>query len=1683
METLTQTPEAKNNDRSPNKKAKSNVNLIPPLLLNDNNHDDGKTSHKSDSIATDNHGSIKQVDNDSVPTSCGVVALLECITAAPIKQNKKRKKLSKKIKDFNKQADDARNKYLLEGKNYCHQPYEFPLHLSFNTRVAFAYEMTRIVFCIDASPTLTATFGNLGNVQQAEDGAICAIDRLDNMTRLFFRGLVQPIKGISKCYEKSINGSSQGWRPDIAVTVVACYPKSLVPIDDEETFSLLVSDYRFNDADGADFLCDKISAWVNMEVENSITSKFSRTGGRLDSTSSSLNQIIETCEACDSATLPPEARPCFVVATDCRAIDCDSVMDIVQNEKLKDTPLHVLDLSGNKTHHSRKDIQLDDDPFYLTYDHDGPSSFPLSITDDSEALYNVCRSTRGYFLDAQVLKGAYNAVAGEETSDSAFHDDIYFSGKRRTMKPNGIQWYIVFSLSPCCPLLLRGWGNAPSPNYIQHKKETLKQPYKSMLLSYSLSPIRVKSILILRIMDGFRTKKYGSNSQDADKVSILFTLNIELGLVIQYELSFVSSRYHNAKVGNALIKISLMGDSSLIQMVKRKYILNELNRHVKKSSLTTKDIVSNKICSFLKGIRDEDTLESSICPLDWDGKLADGCSFVSCLRSLNLDQLYRHFRLESFEIMSVLPQDADTGDYQSNYRVLTELISNWSSKTIIRSKLYIRQLPTTEGDLTNYCLIEVTESELNLRLSTINLHFFEQVDCFDRISCIESLRQSISSCTASFLIAPRSYGKFISMYSNGSAPFSASNLFQVKHWELQNDSELVPLITKRRCQFEQFSPILVSVGCTVLVKFVIDASTNVYMLQYRLRRIENKVLVDVLMDHQRGDFSKAFNRFSRSVQITMFTEIYNELRERDEQCAKALCSRRNLLNLFNEQSKVGDSIKYNRIDDIERLIAHGTKFNIVLRFFNEDPSGAGLPVIANEILEALTTKFMLSDDLSIEVIEASVGTTDYQGTPGKWYLGKSKDDTLCILHFPTCQRTEKLTIDDNVEVFRNLQVFMITSTNLSFDDFVSDTEHVSENDNFVSNLSEEIKHAHGYNYSLASYLALRDSKFNDGSKFLYSDFEYALSYCKEHQITNDIEIKSDIEAEQVIDVSFETKLLAFISEVLEPVPGGSPYFYFDGKINEQNEITVKQKSDHDKENFDENNIDFAEPVYVTFTLDGNSASLQQLRSFSMLSNHSGVLNAFITTFHESKINFTGINDSTTQLRLHDVVAFNLVMKLNSFVAEQTLERLWNDFKTVNMVDYNSVKRCLLEADNVVLSTIPVHFYFSKTDSMLDASTNIGMEGDFSSKFSLLCTCISQQKSISMDEVSSGEFFAANVKENGWCLVVVPETYGFISVNVYHPSGNQVAEKVAMTILRAISDSCHCANQILLLEHMHITRTASSLMIPELSQGVTHSEASNSSNEQQENNLEYPAGYFQCNVSFKTSYELNKRCQLSKVIIDLEASILHSFALSNRPGFFVYKDEEDCVFYMTLQSQQGIDDCLDRVHLVVYGIRPAGPSITIQLHKLLQKRIMLIVTKTISLVLTKNTHYQLWDSDIKFINDFEETWKTLDDEETDSVTEMIYAFPSAIHDPVLILVDFRQNISGSTFFNHSTDSESKGYIKHTEDEVNDFNEDMTGIPFTFTHTEFDLCYNASQFQIGKFQTASTLTEGKHNRYSI
>ena len=124
---------------------------------------------------------------------CGVAAILECIpfpNRSGIETS--RKKLNENIKIFNKIASSKRHRDKSKyGKGrYCHEPAKMPLELSFgsrNTGFSFVYELTRIVFCLDASSTLTSTNGNMA-FMQSNDGCICAMDRLEKMVRMYFKG-------------------------------------------------------------------------------------------------------------------------------------------------------------------------------------------------------------------------------------------------------------------------------------------------------------------------------------------------------------------------------------------------------------------------------------------------------------------------------------------------------------------------------------------------------------------------------------------------------------------------------------------------------------------------------------------------------------------------------------------------------------------------------------------------------------------------------------------------------------------------------------------------------------------------------------------------------------------------------------------------------------------------------------------------------------------------------------------------------------------------------------------------------------------------------------------------------------------------------------------------------------------------------------------------------------------------------------------------------------------------------------------------------------------------------------------------------------------------------------------------------------------------------------------------------
>ncbi len=218
--------------------------------------------------------------------------------------------------------------------------------------------------------------------------------------------------------------------------------------------------------------------------------------------------------------------------------------------------MNVLDLSGTHSHQTGTTHDVREGPNYLRFDADGLSSFPLIIPDDSEALYNACKSTRGYFLDSKQLIEAVNIDAGNVTETSSFHGDVYFAAKRRMIRPNALQWHTLFSLSQCCPLFKSSWGGMPPPAYIEKRRQLIpKQELgdKTFFFSYDLEPVRAKGIIIMRIMDGFRPRIYGTNTMDDDKVSIQFVLNLELRTVLHYEFRYIASPFHSAMVRQSMV--------------------------------------------------------------------------------------------------------------------------------------------------------------------------------------------------------------------------------------------------------------------------------------------------------------------------------------------------------------------------------------------------------------------------------------------------------------------------------------------------------------------------------------------------------------------------------------------------------------------------------------------------------------------------------------------------------------------------------------------------------------------------------------------------------------------------------------------------------------------------------------------------------------------------------------------------------------------------------------------------------------------------------------------------------------------------------------------------------------------------------------------------------------------------
>lgn len=1702
IETLTQKPEEciSTSQSHDTDVSQSSQSFHSQSDIGDDLNVEGKSG--KDSSDGDINGKPKKTPfprTDSV--SCGIVSLLECIPQIPIRQPKKRKRLLKRIKAFNKEAEDARKQHADKKEDYCHQPTKLPMNLNFNTRVEFAYELTRMVFCIDASPTLTSTFGNVGYI----DESICAMDRLEKMVRMFFRGLIVPITGAA-VKKRSLNSeqadseNSPWWNPSITVTVIAVFPPSMSR-ENEEALSVLVTDFFVTDMASADQLSDKIVDWATIEVESEIAARLGRLGGRLDCSSSSLRDIIEKCDAALS-TLPSEGRPVIVLASDCRAVQCDSILDLVRDRNLKDTPLNVLDLSGSHSHRSGM-CDIHEGPNYLTFDADGPSSFPLIIPDDSLHLHNACKSTRGYFLDAERLQEAVSTIAGNVSATSSFHHDVYFSVKRRVVRPNALQWHTIFSLSPCCPIPNKFWGTMPPPTYIHKRHNMISKPAgsgRTMFFSYSLNPIRAKGLLVMRIMDGYRPRRYGNNSQDDDKVSVQFVLKLELGTVLHYEFSYIASRFHNPMVGSAQVKISLSGDPSFVLKVKNEYISNQFSAK-RSRPLSLKEKACRRICQFLNWIRQEDLIESRICPLDWEHKLDDGSEFLLDLSRLKQYQLYRHFRVEKFEIIctggdafNFLLGSAERSGTLDVEKRLTDVISSWSTRTILHGKLFLRQLPNSNGNLTNYCLVELTPSELP-RVFSIQLHYFGQINSNGRLLCKKSLQATISA-SEMFLIVPKSLSKRVLMnatriqnidFASRTSNNKGSYLQQSESWELLHEPELLPLVAKRRSYFDDFHALVLDDKTTILIKFVSGGNNRLYLVQYHLTMLADKALARIYMDMEQGLLQHSF--FATKPEPILFKVIYTDVKERDHKCARALRSRRNLLTIFDEISPATGLLAINHTDDVQRLLLYASKSSRKLRFFGNSFEKA------NAILEELTINFILSGTLDAQVAEIFVGEsqTVENMNPGRWFLIRYDSDMLSMAYFPSTKTVELASNDEENLAYREMCFYTATFADLYYYKVDSENETEQNDRNGILHLSKffgELEAAHKHHFSTAAYRALRLAEY-DG-KLTASDFREVMASCNEKEVVDSIEILAPIRRQQIYDG--DSKLASLISKMLSPVPGGLHYFYFTG--SEETAITsftngslhgedidVSDNGDffgkNDDTSFDAEGVvadtiglavyECVPPLFILLTIDGVPATLGDIAAIDEVAS----LSVFLTVFDAVL--------SGEKSLLHQAVTSMIISSLNSFIAEQTLEQILYEGKQIDEVDVEAVKVCLTEAENVASVTIPLHFYRPNTDTMIDASAIASKEG-LQSCFFLLGSCLMKQLVLPLAEAPGGDLFAKDMFSVGWCWIDVPEAVGPILVYAFHHDGIAAAERVAEKALAVVNDECRRVNQILLLETMQKSRAASDFLISPDTTALKKKDATNDSYQDESYRfaLDLPSGYFQCDTSHKAFYELNRRCSPSKALHDLEYSVLKSFAVSNRRGVFVYKDEEENIFYMKFEPREGSEICSDYgIAFFVYGIHPAGESITKQLDRLIKMKLMTLCVETISTDLTKSQQFDLPQPDVDFVKSFEDAWRTLGNDHFPAIKEEFYEFPITVYDPILVLLIFRQNISGSTFFNlWQRNTHSTGRVESkdgTSEDEGDGYSSRCGAKFNFDHRDFSLCYNATQFQLNpRLQAISTLT---------
>lgn len=1717
--------------------------------------------------------SKETTDSEGSPTHscktgavCGVSALLECVPREGRLRSDQKKRLRTDLRNFNGAARALREQHLIA----CHQPTRLPLRIASSSNILFAYETTRVAFCLDASPTLTSTFGFAGRPMDALDTACCPMDRLLPMAREFFSSLIKPIRVQTSSHrdDKSV------WYPELAVTVLAVFPSARSgPLT-----KLLVRDFRVHNVESAELLLTKLEEWAVGDVEMEIASRLSAPtvsgdilasyeAGFMPMYASSLRDLLDAGDVALS-TLASAARPVIVVATDGRSVSCDPILDLLADDERVDVPLVVLDLSSPESHHpvSSPAPVVDNSnarEFHLlSYDPVG-ALFPLHLSDDTEMLHSICKATGGCFFDATLLQEAATTLAGQVQSDSPLFVDHFFAHKRHTVRPNAVQWYTLFSLSPLSPTIHSHLGRLPPPDYIRRRmvktdvppKDRLqafqpfvarsfdrpgatgaandrsrpasesalgpsKQPHKiqsvrTTFSTYIVNPIRVKSLLWMRVKEGYRVKLYGSSTNDPDKVSIQFYLPLDLGSVLHYELSYTALPGYNHQVGFANVRIEMSGEPNFIQTVKN--MKNDFLQGVRIRPVTMAQHASLRLCELFQRIRAEDEVQSRLLPIKWSDQLSTlDTPFVKRLGMLTTLQRRRHFRCDEFDsvLCGKMPYEHDD-DFLSEFREiddgeqeLVEAVSDWATQTVLHRRRFVKRTPPANGGLACFCVLELIRCPVAARIFKVSVETVTGTDPADRLSLIVSIKELLRGLK-DVEVLPKQIGPFlvgVRPHEFGAMPEGKARLLEGQHnhasWDLVKDPELFPLLMRRRREIGRFFLLHSTNTHALFAKLVRREEDDGDgkpgdLVQYQLAILRDKVIVDFHMESEGGEFFPF--RLASGDGNSTFHRMVTTLQKRDQECGRALRCRTNLLKVFDDSRArpAPDS----HVACVQRLLPYASVTFVRLRFFH---SGSGP---ANEILRTLTEEMLLACSFSARVAKL-LGRSEHGISglnAGDIFVVKYDKHTMSLLHLASSEQEEVSQDDGRGLSFRELTFFTIGISDLysrrdDVADDASNDDHISEY-LCVTDFTDLLTAAHLRNYATAAYLALMSDMPPPFRFFHLDDFAEAL------RTLEFVEVSTVILSGEAGggDQSMQKKLARMIETVLRPIPdedfclfykgGERQDMFLTGLDDESDTVSIfssplasesDEESQHaaadldsipDDESSSVTNLGSnvgpgsvaSAPLFVRFLLDGEPASVHDLAMI----DRSTSLSVLLSVFRDKKTPERAIRrvEPAELPTSHLNVAVELAGLLNAFVAEQTLERLRHHGPRIEDDDIRIAKTCLRQARDVVTSTIEVYFYVAKTDAMVPASAPAGSEVEVELGFQMLMQELRSNEIVPLLAFGSGGFVAVEIEQGTetlayWCFVNLRKTRSIITVEVYHPKGRQMGSDVLSTVNDFISACCHRVNQVLLLQRLHQNRVASALLIP------PDSDASEGSGSSQEELSTFRSGSFGCPVVFRTTFDLFHRCATNptQVARTIEVTVLHIFAISNRGRFFVYKDESGSIFYMNLEPRGGGVESDGTIELVVYGVDEPGPSVTMQLTALLRKRLLQIAVDMLSAVLTKNSHYLWRRADIEFVQSFEGAWTTLDDGKADTVTpsDLVYEFPVECYDPAMLLLYFRQNLCGSTFFHMLRSGEWKAESEGVCREGLENALRLDGLNFVFFYN------NAPSKLDQKFQGHSTLS---------